>query len=120
MKRTNKKIIVSIALIIFTIFIFSNNIFALSGDLNDWDPSKGPSQDSGTFFEKAGVVLGWIQYTGILVSVLMLTIIGTKYMFSSVEDKAEYKKTMGPYILGCFLLMGASIVVGVIANVAQM
>ena len=45
------------------------------------------------FVDSAEKVLGVIKYIGIVVSVLGLAIIGIKYMISSVEGKAEYKKT---------------------------
>lgn len=118
MIKLNKKIIISIALIILIIFTLSTNIFAIS-DLEYYNPGNAGTQNNGSFLAKAGVILGWIQYTGIIVSIFALTIIGLKYLFSSVEGKAEYKKTMGPYVLGCFLLMGASVVVGIIANIAE-
>ena len=116
--KTNKKIIFSIALIILIIFALTSNIFALS-DVNYYDPGNTTvSQDNTKFYERAGKVLGFIQYIGIAVSILALAIIGIKYLLSSVEGKAEYKKTMVPYIVGCFLLMGTSLVVGLISGVA--
>ena len=79
-----------------------------------------PSQEiqSGAFTERAGLILGYIQVVGMIVAVIGIAIIGLKYMFSSVEGKAEYKKTMMPYIVGCFMLMGTSIVIGIIKSVA--
>lgn len=115
MIRKNKKLIISIALIVFTIFII-NDTQALS-DPDFYDPE--PTVEQGTFLDRVGTVLGWIKYIGILVSVVALSIIGIKYLFSSVEGKAEYKKTMGPYILGCFMLVGISTVIAIIENIAD-
>ena len=63
--------------------------------------------------------MGYIQVVGMIVAVLGLAIIGLKYMFSSVEGKADYKKAMMPYIVGCFMLMGTSVLIGVIKSVAN-
>lgn len=71
-----------------------------------------------TTINRVGNVLGVLRYIGIVISVVALAIIGLKYLFSSVEGKAEYKKTMIPYIIGCFLLMGTSLIIGVIQSVA--
>ena len=38
---------------------------------------------------------------------------------SSVEGKAEYKKKILPYVLGCCLLMAISVFIGIIQNVAS-
>lgn len=117
MIKTNKKLIISVALIIFMICIFTSNAFALNPDDPKWNPN--PEIDQGTFLNRAGIILGWIKYIGILVSVVTLSIIGIKYIFSSVEGKAEYKKTFPPYILGCFLLAGISVVIAIIENIAN-
>ena len=45
-------------------------------------------------------------------------ILGIKYMIGSVEEKAEYKKTMMPYIIGTTILFAASTIVSIIYNVA--
>lgn len=119
MKIINKKIIISIALIIMTLILLTTNVFAINPDDPKWDPN--PHMDSGGgFIEKANIVLGWIQFLGILIAVIVLTIIGLKYLFSSVEGKAEYKKTMLPYVIGCFMLVGISAVIEIIESIAKM
>lgn len=35
-------------------------------------------------------------------------VIGIKYMSGSIEEKANYKKTMIPYLIGCICIFGAS------------
>lgn len=48
---------------------------------------------------KAGKVVGQINFLGIIISVIVLTIIGVKYMLGSIEEKAAYKETLKPYII---------------------
>lgn len=117
MIKVNKKVIVSIALIIITIFILSNNVFAYFNP-GVWEPNKN-NGNGGIFLIKAGTVLGWIQFLGVVIAVLALAFIGIKYLLSSVEGKAEYKKTMWPYVIGCFMLMGISLVIQIIEDVAK-
>lgn len=54
-----------------------------------------------------------------IAAIIGIAIIGLKYMLGSLEEKAEYKKTMLPYIVGCFMLMGTSIIIGIIKSVAD-
>ena len=44
---------------------------------------------------------------GAAVAVIIGIIIGIKYMIGSVEEKAEYKKMLVPYIVGCVVVFGA-------------
>ena len=53
-------------------------------------------------------ILGIIQVVGTIVSVGILMVLGIKYMMGSAEEKASYKKTMIPYVVGAVLIFGAS------------
>ena len=53
-------------------------------------------------------VVGILQTVGIVLSVVILIVLGIKYMMGSAEEKAEYKKTMMPYIIGAALIFAAS------------
>ena len=51
-------------------------------------------------------ILTTISNVGIVVAVIMLAILGIKYMIGSVEEKAQYKEDMLPYVIGAFILFG--------------
>ena len=83
---------------------------------DDYDPSKNPltTDDSAEVVEKVGVVLGAIRNISAVVSVIVLMIIGVKYMLGSVEEKANYKATMMPYIIGCVMAVAGTTLVSFI------
>lgn len=53
-------------------------------------------------------ILGVIQVIGTILAVGILMILGIKYMMGSAEEKASYKKTMVPYVVGAVLIFAAS------------
>lgn len=59
--------------------------------------------------------------TATAVSIIIGIIIGIKYMMGSVEEKAEYKKLLVPYLAGCVAVYGAlgiwKLLVTVLGNV---
>ncbi len=55
-----------------------------------------------------------LTIVGSVVSVIVLIVLGIKYMMGSAEEKAEYKKTMMPYIVGAALIFAASTIAGVL------
>ena len=59
-------------------------------------------------------IIGVLRTVGIVLSVIVLIIIGIKYMMGSPEDKSEYKKSMMPYIVGAALIFAASVFADVI------
>ena len=72
---------------------------------DSWKPTIGAETE---LVEKAGTVLGIINVIGIVCSIIVLIILGIKYMLGSVEEKADYKKALIPYIIGFFLLVSAT------------
>ena len=50
-----------------------------------------------------------LQAIGVVLSVVILIVVGIKYMLGSAEQKSEYKKTLVPYIIGAALIFAASI-----------
>ena len=63
-------------------------------------------------------IVGPIRMVGSFMSVFALILIGIKYMVGSVEEKAEYKKTLLPYIIGCIMVFGIINIVGAIYDMA--
>ena len=53
-------------------------------------------------------VVDIITTIGIIVAVVVLLVLGIKYMMGSAAEKAEYKKTMIPYLIGAVLIFGAA------------
>ena len=69
-------------------------------------PNDLDTATSGKIATVASKILTAITNVGIVVAILILAILGIKYMLGSVEEKAEYKKDLVPYIVGAFLLLG--------------
>ncbi|MCI9110723.1 MAG: hypothetical protein HFH47_02790 [Bacilli bacterium] len=56
---------------------------------------------------------------GIVVSVIVLVVLGIKYMMGSAEEKAEYKKTLMPYVIGAGLVFAASSIAQIVYSFMQ-
>lgn len=84
---------------------------------DDYKPSK-PNEDQDVI-DMANKVIGVFQAVGSIVSVLALVLIGIKYMMGSIEEKAEYKKTMTNYIIGAVLVFGISNISAIIYKFAR-
>ena len=55
---------------------------------------------------KGAKILGIFKTIAVIVAIITITIIGIRYMIGSVEQKAQYKETMIPVIIGCVLVIG--------------
>lgn len=68
---------------------------------------------------KAEIILGVIQTVGTIISVIVLMIIGIKYMIGSVEERSEYKKSMVPYLIGAALLFSGTAIPQIIYKLSH-
>ena len=66
-----------------------------------------------------GKLMGVLQTAGVVISVIILIVLGIKYMMGSAEEKAEYKKTMIPYLVGAILIFAASTIASIIFSFAN-
>jgi len=117
MKTNLQKIILFIIMFIFVLTFFDTISFA--GETLDTDEYKTDLQyDDATYlFDKGAVILNLLRNIAAVVSVVTLSIIGVRYMVGSVEQKAEYKQTMMPVIIGCVLVGGLSAILTLIQSI---
>lgn len=106
-----KKIIKILILIVLIIFIFVNSSNALSLEQLD-----GSGADTGKIQNVGGQLITIISVIGSMVSVIALIVLGIKYMLGSVEERAQYKKTLMPYFIGAMFVFAASSIAGMIYN----
>ena len=109
--------IASILLIIaMALITLSTSVYAADGIIDKMKPDY--SDDSGI----AGVgqkITNIISTVAIVIAVIVLLILGIKYMIGSASEKAEYKKTMIPYLVGAVLVFGAGAIAKVVVNMAS-
>ena len=104
------KKILSMVVFLAIIIMTCGNVKAL--ELNQIEPVLSTSHE-GT---KDIVVLtqrivNIVSYIGGALSVIVIAVLGIKYMTGSVEEKAQYKKTLVPYAVGCIVIFSGSVIV---------
>lgn len=110
MKKTNKILIVLI--IIFLMISICGQVFAL--DPEDYKPIDPTVKESEEITQKVGVIIGAVRNISAIVAVITIMIIGIKYMLGSVEEKANYKATMMPYVIGCVMAVAGTTLISFI------
>lgn len=115
MKKSIK--IIAMLMLIIAIVTFSNNVFAAGQAISPSELTPTYGNDSG-LKTKAGQVMGMIRNVSVIAAVIVIMVIGVKYILGSVEEKAEYKKTFMPLIIGIVLVVSATTVAAFIFNMA--
>ncbi len=118
-----KKCIISIIAIFLLSIIISCSILRVQAvgidALDNPDSYKNSTEDNSKLIDIGNIIVGVVRTIGSAISIVMLIIIGIKYIMASVEEKAEYKQTMWPYIVGAILIFAGSNLTNIIYNTFQ-
>lgn len=125
----SKKFFITIIFMLIVIMAITNVSFAADAidekDMTGFDVIDNLAEwivDNDITSEKiqsrAQIVMGIVNVIGVISSVVVLMILGIKYMSSSIEEKAEYKKTFIYYVLGAVLLFVAPTLANIIYNIS--
>ena len=113
--------IISIALVILMAMVSISNVVLAAPDFSSTikDMANGSGKQPTEIVNLGKSIVTIMQTVGIVVAVVVLLVIGIKYMIGSAEEKAEYKKTMIPYIVGAILIFASTTIVNVVYNLAN-
>ena len=88
--------------------------------VDDWKPEDRVTGTGKTKLEEMGSkILSAVSGIGMVTAVLIIAVLGIKYMLGSVDEKAEYKKDMIPYLIGAVLLFGITAIVNVMSKMGN-
>ena len=104
MKKAYK--VLSVLMVVLMLVAISSNVFAAI-NMNNIHSNKTTGADN-LIENIGGTILSIITGVGMVLAVVLVAVLGIKYMMGSTEEKAEYKKSMIPYLVGAVLVFGAS------------
>lgn len=108
--------IIFIALIIFLIFPLT---CIASFNTGYYNPGTLEKEEAGSLFQIGEMVMGTMQNIAVIVAVITLALIGLRYMFGSLEKKAEYKQLIMPWLVGAIIILTITSILDIIQNLAS-
>lgn len=110
-----KKLIIC-TIIFITAIIFNSRVYTFYAD--DWEPTSTTVTSGTDKIQNIGnKIIGPIRVLGSSVSVVTLIIVGIKYVLGSVEEKAEYKETMKPYLIGAIMVFATTNLLKILVDI---
>lgn len=117
MKKTVK--IISTLLMILMLICTISTISLAKTDygtiINEMDG--GTAAPTGKLNKSAANIVATLRNVAAIAAVIIIVILGIKYMLGSVEEKAEYKKSFMPLIIGIVVVLAATQIATMIFNV---
>ena len=115
--RRRAIVVVSLVLILILSFAFATVVKAAEINTDQYkDIYNSDKIKANNINDMGGKVLGMVQIIGTATGVIMLIVIGIKYIVTSVEEKATIKQRLIPYVIGAVLLFGGTGLLTLIVN----
>ncbi len=116
--KINKMILIIIALMMF-VNVFYIDVFAADNIVNPNNYKVNNLGNSQNAIKTVGAIVNVIQILGIIIAICSIGILGIKYMTGSLEQRAEYKKTLLPFIVGVALITAIVSIVKLIYQITS-
>ena len=119
MKKTIKAMAIVLTMIIMLLPLSTTASMAVDASGIAGQLTGTPTGASNSVVNIGNQIIGIITTVGVVVAVVVLLVLGIKYMMGSASEKAEYKKTMIPYLVGAILIFGASAITKVVVSLGS-
>ncbi len=106
-------------LLVVTLLVIPNISKATDPISNPGYYNPGGLDADNTLTQKASGIISIFTSIGMIIGVGALIALGIRYMVGSAEQKAEYKKTMIPYVVGFVMVVGISSILKLVISMLQ-
>lgn len=107
MKKLTK--ILTVVLLVAIIVMSVSNVFAAGSIINEIETSASNANvNTSSISQMVGKIIAYLRNAAVIIGVVIIIILGIKYMTGSLEQKAEYQKSFVPLIVGIVIVMAAT------------
>lgn len=71
------------------------------------------------FIEIGNIIISVMQVLGTVIAVVAMMVIGIRYMFGSLQDRANFKETMIPYLIGAIMVFAIPTILKIIFDLVN-
>ena len=118
-----KKVIVFLVMLVLCTYLSSTSVYATGLDkvISDGDKfltqrDKNSVIDEQALSNTSNTVYNILFTIAVVLAFGVGMIIGIQFIVASVDEKAKYKETLMPYLIGAFLVFGASAIGKIVYN----
>lgn len=122
MKRKKIFLILSIVFMIINIISvnFQESHATLDGIIDGMKTvTNASAQDVKKAQDVINTVIGLLQVAGTGIALVVITLLGIKYMMASAGEKGEIKKHIVPIVIGCIILFLAVNIMAIVADFGE-
>ena len=84
-----------------------SEIFTGAKNFMDADKDSSSELNQDNLSQTSGMIFNILLSIGFVAAIIVSAILGIKFMLGSVEEKAQVKDALIPFIIGCIVIFGA-------------
>ena len=122
MKKVLKKFKIIMFILTISLIILSTSVYSVdySKVINPEDYTPTDITNPGKILTVGNTIIGAMQFIGSILSVVVLIGLGIKFMIGSAEEKAEYKESFKPYIIGAVMVFSITNFLGILSDILSL
>lgn len=121
MEKVLCKSIIFLIMLILLLNIFTAISYADNYDLSPYKNSASAPDNANKIINPtkkvAGIIVSAVRITGTGIALIMITVIGIKYMVAAPGDRADIKKSSIQYVVGAIIVFGSSQILALMVKV---
>jgi len=113
-----KKLSKVLSLVMVALILVSSSAYA-AVNLDNLDDTKINANATTAMEKIASPIIDFITNAAMVLAAVLIAVLGIKFMMGSAEEKAEYKKSMMPLLIGAILVFGAITIAKIVTGIIQ-
>ena len=118
MRKIIKKFMIVLILLICIITIISS-VNAFAGSIETFNEDKELGEVQNAIDKMGSTAITIIRIASVAIAIVMLLVIGMRYMVSAPGDRADIKKHLIAYVVGAFILFGVNGILTIILKFSE-
>ena len=118
MRKIIKKFMIVWILLICIITIISS-VNAFAGSIETFNEDKEIGEVQNAIDKMGSTAITIIRIASVAIAIVMLLVIGMRYMVSAPGDRADIKKHLIAYVVGAFILFGVNGILTIILKFSE-
>lgn len=118
MRKIIKKFMIVLILLICIITIISS-VNAFAGSIETFNEDKEIGEVQNAIDKMGSTAITIIRIASVAIAIVMLLVIGMRYMVSAPGDRADIKKHLIAYVVGAFILFGVNGILTIILKFSE-
>lgn len=119
MKKEKKILLIITVVLIIILMLIPIKGYCMNDLITGMNGASNIVSNGNSITKGLNTILSLVRFIGSGISIIVVLMLGIKYMIASIEEKAEIKKKAVPIVIGCVILFATTNIVVMIKGIVD-